>query len=165
MRSTVIVYLKEMVEILRDRRTLMAIGLSAIATPLVLSIVTRVSTQTATQTYTVGYSGQVPVGLDTLMQGTGLKLEAVDDPQAAAKHDVDLGVMFEPGSIDEYYDPTRQGAEIADTRLATASRHGAPAELSVGRRRQRFPELLPSLHPDHDDHHGRLLGRARQLGG
>jgi sodium transport system permease protein len=119
MRSTVIVYLKEMVEILRDRRTLMAIGLSAIATPLVLSIVTRVSTQTATQTYTVGYSGQVPVGLDTLMQGTGLKLEAVDDPQAAAKHDVDLGVMFEPGSIDEYYDPTRQGAEIADTRLAT----------------------------------------------
>ena len=119
MRSILIVYLKEMVEILRDRRTLMAIGLSALATPLVLSVVTRVSTQTATQNYSVGYSGDVPAGLDNLMQSTGLTLEAVSDPPAAAKHDVDLGIIFRAGTIDEYYDPTRQSAQIADTRLST----------------------------------------------
>jgi sodium transport system permease protein len=114
-----IVYRKEMVEILRDRRTLMAIGLSALATPIVLSVISQISTKTATQTYTVGYSGQVPAGLDILAASTGLKLEAVGDPAAAAKQQVDLGVVFLAGEIDEYYDPTRQGAQIADTRLQT----------------------------------------------
>jgi sodium transport system permease protein len=43
----------------------------------------------------------------------------VTDPAAAAKQQVDLGVAFLPGEIDEYYDPSRQGAQIADIRLQT----------------------------------------------
>ena len=39
MRAAWIVSRKEIVEILRDRRTLMAIGLSALATPIVLTVI------------------------------------------------------------------------------------------------------------------------------
>ena len=119
MNATWIVFQKELKEVLRDRRTMMAIGLAALATPLVLFVISEVSTQTATQTYTVGYSGEIPTGLGILLQATGLKLEAVADPAAAAAKQVDLGVAFLPGEIDEYYDPTRQGAQIADVRLQT----------------------------------------------
>jgi sodium transport system permease protein len=119
MRAAWIVYRKEMQEILRDRRTLMAIGLAALATPLVLYAISQVSTKTATQTYTVGYSGEIPTGLDILLRATSLKLVAVADPAESAKREVDLGVAFLPGVIDEYYDPNRQGAQIADVRLQT----------------------------------------------
>jgi sodium transport system permease protein len=119
MRATRIVFQKELKEVLRDRRTMMAIGLAALATPLVLFVISEVSTQTAIQTYTVGYSGEIPTGLGILLQATGLKLEAVADPAAAALKQVDLGVAFLPGEIDEYYDPTRQSAQIADVRLQT----------------------------------------------
>ena len=119
MRVAWIVFRKELQEIVRDRRTLMAIGLAALATPLVLFVVSQVSTKTATQTYTVGYSGEIPTGLDILLRATGLKLVPVSDPAAAAKKEVDLGVAFRPGEIDEYYDPNRQGAQIADVRLQT----------------------------------------------
>jgi sodium transport system permease protein len=114
-----IVFRKELREIVRDRRTLIAIGLAALATPVVLGIISQVATKTATQTYTVGYSGEIPVGLDVLLTATGLKLERVADPAAAAKQQVDLGAIFQSTQIDEYYDPTRQGAQIADTRLQT----------------------------------------------
>ncbi|MEP6752051.1 MAG: ABC transporter permease [Candidatus Dormiibacterota bacterium] len=114
-----IVLKKELTEVLRDRRTLLAIGLAALATPLVLFVVSQVSSRTATQTYTVGYSGDIPTGLDILLRATGLALEAVPDPAAAARLQVDLGVSFRPGEIDEYYDPTRQSAQIADIRLQT----------------------------------------------
>lgn len=117
--STWIVIQKELKEVLRDRRTLMAIALAALATPLVLFVISSVSSQTATQTYTVGYSGDIPIGLDVLLRATSLKLEAVADPAAAAKQQVDLGVAFRPHEIDEYYDPTRQSAQIADIRLQT----------------------------------------------
>ena len=119
MSSAWIVARKELTEVLRDRRTLMAIGLAALATPLVLFVISQVSSRTATQTYVVGYSGNIPTGLDILLQATGLKLEAVPDPAAAARKQVDLGVVFLPGEIDEYYDPTRQSAQIADVRLQT----------------------------------------------
>src|SRR6266446_1179293 len=114
MRSAWIVFRKELTEVVRDRRTLMAIGLAALATPLVLFVISDVSTRTATQTYTVGYSGNIPKGLDILLDATGLKLEVVSDPAAAARKQVDLGIAFLPGEIDEYYDPTRQSAQIAD---------------------------------------------------
>jgi len=114
-----IVFRKEMREILRDRRTLIAIGLAALATPIVLVVISQVTAKTATQAYTVGYSGDIPVGLDTLLTATALKLERVSDPAAAAKKEVDLGVVFQPTQIDEYYDPSRQSAQIADTRLQT----------------------------------------------
>lgn len=114
-----IVLKKELTEVLRDRRTLLAIGLAALATPIVLFVVSQVSSRTATQTYTVGYSGDIPTGLDILLSATGLALEAVPDPAAAAKLQVDLGVSFRPHEIDEYYDPTRQSAQIADIRLQT----------------------------------------------
>jgi len=119
MRAAWIVYRKELQEIVRDRRTLMAIGLAALATPLVLFVISQVSTKTATQIYTVGYSGAIPIGLDVLLRSTGLKMVQVADPAAAAKAEVDLGVAFGSGVIDEYYDPSRQGAQIADVRLQT----------------------------------------------
>jgi ABC-type Na+ efflux pump permease subunit len=119
LRTLAIVFRKEMREILRDRRTLIAIGLAALATPTVLVIVSQVSTKTATQIYTVGYSGDIPTGLDILLSSTALKLEPVADPAAAAKQQVDIGVQFQTAEIDEWYDPTRQSAQIADTRLQT----------------------------------------------
>jgi sodium transport system permease protein len=119
MRVSWIVYRKELQEILRDRRTLLAIGLAALATPLVLFVISQVSTKTATQTYTVGYSGDIPVGLDIMLRAVSLKFVPVADPAAAAKNQVDLGVAFLPDEIDEYYDPSRQGAQIADVRLQT----------------------------------------------
>jgi sodium transport system permease protein len=119
MRAGWIVYRKELLEILRDRRTLIAIGLAALATPTVLTVVSQVSTRTATQSYTVGYSGEIPTGLDILLRATGLKMLAVADPATAAKEQVDVGVAFRPGEIDEYYDPSRQSAQIADVRIQT----------------------------------------------
>jgi sodium transport system permease protein len=114
-----IVYKKEITEILRDRRTLIAIGLAALATPIVLSVISQVATKTATQEYTIGYSGDIPTGLGELLSATSLKLVSVSDPAAAAMRQVDVGVAFKPGEIDEYYDPSRQSAQIADTRLRT----------------------------------------------
>jgi sodium transport system permease protein len=119
LKSLLIVFNKELREIVRDRRTLIAIGLAALATPLIMTVVSQLATKTATQTYTIGYSGEIPVGLDVLLQATGLKLERVDDPASAAKQQVDIGVVFQAAQVDEYYDPTRQGAQIADTRLQT----------------------------------------------
>jgi sodium transport system permease protein len=118
-KALLVVFKKEVREILRDRRTLFAIGLAALATPLILTVISQLATKTATQTYTLGYNGEIPGGLDVLLTATGLKLERVIDPAAAAKQQVDLGVAFQPGQIDEYYDPTRQSAQIADTRLQT----------------------------------------------
>ena len=117
MRDTLIVFRKELTEILRDRRTLFAIGLAALATPIVLFVISQVTAKTATQTYTVGYSGDMPAGLDVLFNATGLKLEPVADPAAAAKQEVDLGLAFTANGVDEYYDPTRQSAQVADLRL------------------------------------------------
>ena len=85
MRPLLIVFKKEMLEIVRDRRTLIAIGLAALATPLIMTVISQLATKTATQTYTVGYSGEIPVGLDVLLRATGLKLERVPDPAAAAR--------------------------------------------------------------------------------
>jgi sodium transport system permease protein len=119
MGSAWIVYRKEIGEILRDRRTLIALGLAALATPLVLLAISQVSTKTATQAYTVGYTGDIPTGLGILLRATSLKLVPVADPGAAARQQVDLGVAFLPGEIDEFYDPSRQGAQIADIRLQT----------------------------------------------
>jgi sodium transport system permease protein len=118
-RTAWIVYRKEITEILRDRRTLIAIGLAALATPIVLSVISQVATKTATQEYTIGYSGDIPTGLGELLGATSLKLVPVSDPAAAAMRQVDIGVAFKPGEIDEYYDPSRQSAQIADTRLRT----------------------------------------------
>ena len=183
MSTLVIVFRKELREIFRDRRTLIAIGLAALATPAVLVVISQVSTKTATQAYTVGYNGTIPTGLDILMAATGLKLEQVADPAAAAKQQVDIGVVFQPSEIDEWYDPTRQSAQIADTRLhrreggfgsaaerdrpgpaQPTSDQGPPAQLAHQGCRKRLPELLPPLHPDHDGAHGRPLGGTRCVG-
>jgi sodium transport system permease protein len=118
-KDVLIVFRKELREILRDRRTLTAIALAALATPIVLFVISQVSARTATQVYTVGYKGEIPAGLDVLFNATGLRLDLVDDPAAAAKRDVDLGLVFTSGGVEEYYDPTRQSAQIADIRLQT----------------------------------------------
>jgi sodium transport system permease protein len=152
MKTLAIVFRKEMREILRDRRTLIAIGLAALATPTVLVIVSQVSTKTATQTYTVGYSGEIPTGLDILLAATALKVEPVPDPAAAAKQQVDIGVAFQAAEIDEWYDPTRQSAQIADTRLQTVLGQFNAAKAAAALRQKGFdPGLLNpipvKLHP------------------
>ena len=146
MRATWIVYRKEIVEILRDRRTLMAIGLAALVTPIVLSVIGQIATRSATQTYTIGYTGPIPTGLDELLRATGLKPVPVADPAAAAKQQVDLGVAFRPGEIDEYYDPTRQSAQIADTRLQTVlGQYGAAQAAAALQSRGIDPGILTPL--------------------
>jgi sodium transport system permease protein len=120
MGSAWVVYKKEIREILRDRRTLIAIALATLVAPLSLGIISQVSLQTAIQTYTIGYSGDIPTGLDVLLRSTGLKLQPVADPRAAAQKQVDLGLAFLPGEVDEYYDPNRQSAVLVDIRLQSA---------------------------------------------
>ena len=117
MNDSLVVLKKELREILRDRRTLIAIALAALATPAVLYVISQVSSRTAAQTYSVGYTGVIPTGLDTLFGATQMKLVPVDDPASAAKQTVDIGLVFTPAGIEEYYDPTRQSAQIADVRL------------------------------------------------
>ncbi|HEX9364467.1 MAG TPA: ABC transporter permease subunit [Candidatus Dormibacteraeota bacterium] len=131
MKGVAIVFRKEIREILRDRRTLTAIALAALATPLVLFIISQVSVRTASQTYTVGFSGDIPSGLDVLFNATGLKLLRVADPAAAAKQEVDLGLAFSPSGVDEYYDPTRQSAQIADIRVQTVLSKYAAAKIAA----------------------------------
>ena len=146
MNALAIVFRKEMREIFRDRRTLIALGLAALATPTVLVVISQVSTKTATQTYTVGYSGVIPTGLDILLAGTQLKLEPVADPAAAAKQQVDLGLAFLPAKIDEYYDPTRQSAQIADTRLQVVlSNYNAAKAAAALQQKGIDPGLLNPL--------------------
>src|SRR3982074_2956391 len=152
MTSIAIVFKKEMREILRDRRTLIAIALAALASPIVLLVISQVSTKTATQAYTVGYSGEVPSGLDILMNATGLKLKSVPDPAAAAKQEVDIGLIFTTTGIDEYYDPTRSSAQLAEVRLqAVLSKHDSAKAAATLQRRGIDPAVLNpmrvSVHP------------------
>ena len=147
MRATWIVYRKEIVEIFRDRRTLIAIGLAAFATPIVLGVISQVSTKTATQAYTIGYAGDIPTGLDELLTATNLRLVEVADPAAAAKQQVDLGVAFKSGEIDEYYDPTRQSAQIADIRLQTVlGQYNAAKAAAALQSKGVDPGILTPLH-------------------
>ena len=147
MRATWIVFRKEVIEILRDRRTLIAIGLAAFATPIVLGVISQVSTKTATQAYTIGYTGDIPTGLGELLTATNLKLVPVIDPAAAAKQQVDLGVAFKAGEIDEYYDPTRQSAQIADIRLQTVlGQYNAAKAAAALQSKGVDPGILTPLH-------------------
>jgi sodium transport system permease protein len=144
--STAIVFRKELREILRDRRTLIAIALAALATPVVLFVISQVSTRTASQVYTIGYSGQMPAGLDVLFNATGLKLVPVADPASAAKTQVDLGVVFTEKSADEYYDPTRQSAQLADVRFQTVLSRYDAAKIAASLQQQGVdPSVLNPL--------------------
>jgi sodium transport system permease protein len=131
MKDVAIVFRKEIREILRDRRTLTAIALAALATPLVLFVISQVSVRTASQTFTVGFSGDIPSGLDVLFNATGLRLQRVADPAAAARREVDLGLTFSTSGVDEYYDPTRQSAQIADIRVQTVLSKYAAAKIAA----------------------------------
>jgi sodium transport system permease protein len=147
MRATWIVYRKEMVEILRDRRTLIAIALAAVATPIVLTVISQVSTKTATQIYTIGYTGDVPTGLGELLTATNLKLMPVADPAAAAKKQVDIGIAFKPGEVDVYYDPSRQSAQIAQNRLETVlGQYSAAQAAAALQNRGVDPGILTPIH-------------------
>jgi sodium transport system permease protein len=146
MSAVAIVFRKEMREILRDRRTLVAIALAALATPVVLYVIATVSTRTAEQAYTVGYSGEIPSGLAILFRATDLRLQQVADPAAAARQQVDLGVVFTSGGLDEYYDPTRQSAQVADIRLQTIlSRYDAAKIASALQAKGVDPSVLNPL--------------------
>ena len=146
MSATAIVFRKEMREILRDRRTLVAIALAALATPIVLYVISQVSTRTAEQTYTIGYKGEIPSGLDILFNATGLRLEAVDDPAGAAKQQVDIGLVFAADRVEEYYDPTRQSAQVADIRVQSVlSRYDAAKIAAALQEKGVDPSVLNPL--------------------
>ena len=146
MSGVAIVLRKELLEILRDRRTLVAIALATLATPLVLFVISQVSTRSATATYTVGYSGQIPTGLDTLFAATGMRLERVDDPAAAAKQQVDIGLEFTDSDVQEFYDPTRQSAQIADVRVQEVlSRYDAAKIAATLQQKGIDPSVLNPL--------------------
>ena len=146
MKAVAIVFRKELREILRDRRTMIAIGLAALATPTVLYVISQVTVRSATQTYTVGYKGEMPVGLDILFNATSLKLEQVADPVEAAKAQVDVGLVFTPQGVDEYYDPTRQSAQITDIRIQTVvSRYDAAKIAATLQERGVDPSVLNPL--------------------
>jgi len=145
-KAVAIVFRKELREILRDRRTMIAIGLAALATPTVLYVISQVTVRSATQTYTVGYKGEMPVGLDILFNATSLKLEQVADPVEAAKAQVDVGLVFTPQGVDEYYDPTRQSAQITDIRIQTVvSRYDAAKIAATLQERGVDPSVLNPL--------------------
>jgi len=145
-RGVLIVFRKELTEILRDRRTLIAIGLAALVTPLALAIISQASAKVATQAYTLGYSGDVPAGLDILLRSVSLETKPVADPAKAAKTQVDVGVLFLPEEIDEYYDPTRQSAQIASTRLETVlGQYNAAKAAAALRQRGVDPGVLTPL--------------------
>jgi sodium transport system permease protein len=150
--AAAIVFRKELREILRDRRTLIAIAMAALATPVVLFVIAQVSTRTAASVYTVGYSGPIPAGLDVLFNATGLKLVEVADPAGAAKHEVDLGVAFSDKGVVEYYDPTRQSAQLADVRFQTILSKYDAAKVAASLQQQGVdPSVLDplpvSVHP------------------
>lgn len=76
----------------------------------------------------------------------------MDDPAGAAKQQVDIGVAFLPAEIDEWYDPTRQSAQIADTRLQTVlGQYNAAKAAAALQQRGIDPGLLNpipvKLHP------------------
>jgi sodium transport system permease protein len=105
-----------------------------------------VSAKVATQAYTLGYSGEVPAGLDILLRSVSLDLKPVGDPAKAAKTQVDVGVVFLPDEIDEYYDPTRQSAQIASTRLETVlGQYNAAKAAAALRQRGVDPGVLTPL--------------------
>src|SRR5207247_733653 len=116
-----IVFRKELREILRDRRTLIAIGLAAVATPTVLFVIAQVSTRTVAQAYTIGYSGDIPTGLQILFDAVGLKLVHVDDPAAAAKPQVDSRLVFSASGLHAYYAPTRRRADRCSSARSSPS--------------------------------------------
>jgi sodium transport system permease protein len=152
MTSIAIVFKKEMREILRDRRTLIAIAFAALASPIVLLVISQLATKTAVQSYTVGYTGEVPAGLDILLNATGLKLKPVDDPAAAAKGEVDIGLAFTASGVDEYYDPARSSAQAADIRLQFVLRKYDAAKVEATLRQKGIdPAVLNplpiSVHP------------------
>lgn len=152
MNSIGIVFRKELREILRDRRTLIAIGLAALATPVVLFVISQVTSKTAAATYTIGYSGQIPVGMDVLFDAASLKTMPVSDPATAAKQQVDLGVAFTPAAAVEYYDPTRQSAQLADVRFQEVlSRYDAAKVAAALQQHGVDPSVLNplpvSVHP------------------
>jgi len=72
----------------------------------------------------------------------------VADPAAAAKQQVDIGVDFQTGGqIDEYYDPSRQSAQIASTRLETILGQYDAAQAAVALKTRGIdPGILTPLH-------------------
>src|SRR5260370_2214603 len=65
---------------------------------------------------------------------------------AAAKPQVDLGIVCTPAGIDEYYDPTRQSAQLADIRLQTIlSRYDAAKIAATLQQKGVDPSVLNPL--------------------
>src|SRR5206468_12328363 len=88
----------------------------------------------------------ISAGLDILFNATSLKLEQVADPVEAAKAQVDVGLVFTPQGVDEYYDPTRQSAQITDIRIQTVvSRYDAAKIAATLQERGVDPSVLNPL--------------------
>jgi sodium transport system permease protein len=122
MRATWTVYRKELYEIVRDRRTLMAVLLGVLITPLIFVAISQIVEHNAAQAVKVGYAGTLPDGLQSDLVSQNMKLTTLDDPAAGVKTGVvDVAITFGAGGAATLaYDPNRQASSLGYAVLANA---------------------------------------------
>ena len=122
MRATWTVFKKELFEIARDRRTIVAIMLGVLLTPLTFVAISQIAQSNASKPTNVGYSGSLPDGLETSLTGRNMTLKAVGDPQAEVRSSsVDVGITFGAGGAAALvYDPNRQASSLGYANLSNA---------------------------------------------
>ena len=122
MRATWTVFRKEMFEIARDRRTIAAIMLGVLLTPLTFVAISQIAQSNASKPTSVGYVGTLPDGLETYLTGQNMTLKIVEDPEAAVRSSsIDVGITFGAGgSAKLVYDPNRQASSLGYANLSNA---------------------------------------------
>jgi sodium transport system permease protein len=120
MRATWTVFKKEVFEIARDRRTLMAIMLGVLLTPLTFVAISQIAEHNASAPAKIGYAGTLPDGLESYLAGLNTNLTPTDDPEKAVRSGIiDVGITFgAAGAATLVYDPNRQGSSLAYANLA-----------------------------------------------
>jgi sodium transport system permease protein len=120
MRATWTVFRKEAFEIARDRRTLMAIMLGVLLTPLTFVAISQIAERNASAPAKIGYKGTLPDGFETYLAGQNTLLAPTDDPEKAVRSgSIDVGITFgSAGAATLVYDANRQGSSLAYANLA-----------------------------------------------
>lgn len=118
------IYLKEMIELLRDRRTLISmVLLPLIAFPAIFAVMGKVMSMTGDKAKTEANDIAVPrAGIDsdirTLLEGAGFKLVPQDDLRKAIEDKTTAAAVETTGPIVKVYtDQTRQASDIAGDRV------------------------------------------------
>ena len=122
MHATFTVFKKELFEIARDRRTIAAVMIGVLLTPLTFVAISQIAQHNASQPTNVGYQGALPDGLEAYMTSEDINLTRVSDPQASVQSSsIDVGMTFNAdGSATLVYDPNRQGSSLGYGNVANA---------------------------------------------